>query len=167
MKRPRREKTSNELEEEEKRVEKQESGREQIKGRASRTGVYCRKEWDRQRDREIKREKMGTGSKTEGQREEKRGREQDRGGERSSRDRGIDRRESKLGRRTWAREGQGKGAGHGLPEKHKDKEKDKAIQRENKGPGRQEKGKERQNQETGSRTQTEVKKPGLGSRTER
>ena len=66
--------------------------------------MYCKKQWDRQRDREIKTEKMGRGRRTEGQREEKRGREQDRGGERSSRDRGIGRRERKLGRRTWARE---------------------------------------------------------------
>ena len=52
-----------------------------------------KKEWDRQRDRELKTEKTGIGSRTEGEREEKRGRGHDRSGERSSRNKGIERTE--------------------------------------------------------------------------
>ena len=41
--------------------------RESKKGRASWTGRYSKKQPDRQQDREIKTEKTGTGSRTEGQ----------------------------------------------------------------------------------------------------
>lgn len=52
-------------------------------------------------------------------------------------------------------------------QKDKDREQGRALQREKKGTGRQDKGKDRQKEETGSRGQMEGKKPGLGSRTER
>lgn len=68
------------------------------------------------RQRNEKTEKNGARSRTEGQQEEKRGREQDTGGERSSRNRGIDRKEKYMKK--------------DMGEKEKDKEKEEDTDRQ-------------------------------------